>query len=42
MNCAMQTFAGIDEVNDGKMVLNDRARIDYYSHHLVYLHKAIR
>jgi len=27
MNCVIQTFAGIDEVNDGKMLLNDRARI---------------
>lgn len=42
MNGVIQIFAGIDEVNDGKMVLNDRTRIDYFSHHLLYLHRAIR
>ncbi|WVZ03052.1 hypothetical protein V8G54_023858 [Vigna mungo] len=42
MNGVIQFFAGIDEVNDGKMVLNDRTRIDYFSHHLLYLHRAIR
>ncbi|KAG2396452.1 Beta-glucosidase 24 [Vigna angularis] len=36
------TENGIDELNDGKMVLNDRTRIDYFSHHLLYLHRAIR
>ncbi|KAG4981591.1 hypothetical protein AAZX31_12G229700 [Glycine max] len=36
------TENGIDEVNDGKMLLNDRTRIDYISHHLLYLQRAIR
>ncbi|KAK7283852.1 hypothetical protein RIF29_13600 [Crotalaria pallida] len=36
------TENGVDEVNDGKMSLDDKWRIDYFSHHLLYLHRAIR
>ncbi|KAE9592701.1 hypothetical protein Lal_00028951 [Lupinus albus] len=36
------TENGVDEVNDGKMSLDDRMRIDYFSQHLLYLHRAIR
>ncbi|KAJ1409726.1 Glycosyl hydrolases family 1, N-terminal conserved site [Sesbania bispinosa] len=36
------TENGIDEVNDGKMSLDDRMRIDYISRHLLYLQRAIR
>ncbi|XLR42077.1 hypothetical protein S83_026737 [Arachis hypogaea] len=36
------TENGVDEVNDGKMSLDDKWRIDYFSHHLLYLQRAIR
>ncbi|CAI8600817.1 unnamed protein product [Vicia faba] len=35
------TENGIDEVDDGKRSLNDKVRIDYISHHLLYLQRAI-
>ncbi|XP_057452176.1 beta-glucosidase 13-like [Lotus japonicus] len=36
------TENGIDEVNDGKMSLDDKVRIDYILRHLLYLQRAIR
>ncbi|MED6185662.1 Beta-glucosidase 13 [Stylosanthes scabra] len=36
------TENGVDEVNDGKMSLDDKWRIDYFSHHLLYLQRAIK
>lgn len=35
------TENGVDEVDDGKRSLDDKPRIDYISHHLLYLQRAI-
>ncbi|KAI4333182.1 hypothetical protein L6164_018020 [Bauhinia variegata] len=36
------TENGVDELNDGKISLEDRVRIDYISQHLFYVQRAIR
>lgn len=41
LNLTIQIYVGVDEVDDGKRSLDDKPRIDYISHHLLYLQRAI-
>ncbi|XP_054812457.1 beta-glucosidase 24-like [Prosopis cineraria] len=36
------TENGVDEINDGRKSLDDKIRIDYVSHHLLYIQRAMR